>query len=210
MSMSLSLRGFDVGAWLTGIDIGKQKRIIRDGLEMAVKPMIADAKSRAPKRTGALKRSMGVVLRHYPNTNTFLAVVGPQNMRVVQVSGKAGRKRLRKANSTDEQEDVINPGKYGHLVEFGHVSANGGGAMPNFGERVPGVWNSVNKNKSIRAGTLSGTSYVSPRPFLTPAFEANKGNAQTAIGACVLLAMEAETKRLTRRLSTRVSITANA
>lgn len=202
VNMSLELSGMDnIERWITGLDLGLQSKLLMGAMQRAAKPMIASAKSMAPKRTGALRRSIDAKVVEYKKDGVIVGIIGPKNMRVVEEEGKGGRKRLRKAVAGDKQSKIKNPAKYAHLVEFGHRSVHGGGALPNYGEKVKGVWNSVNKGKSIRKGTIKATSFVAPRPFMRPAFERHKDQMMQALELGVLQAIAAETKRINRSLS---------
>ena len=182
----------------------QQMDVLGDALKDACQPIVRDARARVKKRTGALKRSIGVVVRKYRKDGNLVAVIGPQNMNVVAERKKSGRLGFRKFAQGDDAKKRINPAKYAHLVEFGHRSVHGGGALPNFGEKVNGVWNSVNNGKSIRKGTLSATSFVAPRPFLRPAFDAHKDAVLEAMAFAMQKAVDRVKKRLENRVARKV------
>lgn len=80
-------------------------RSTKKALRASSKPVIAAAKVNAPRETGALRRAMSAKEKSYRSGKYQLAIVGPKNFKYA-----SGR----------------NPGKYGHLVELGHRSRNGG------------------------------------------------------------------------------------
>lgn len=86
-----------------------QKRVVNNAVKAGGKPIIKDAKSRAPIRTGTLAKSLGSKAKSYDNGETRVVIIGP---RASIVSGYQGK--------------VIRPVNYAHIIESGHnnVKAN--------------------------------------------------------------------------------------
>lgn len=193
-----------MAAQLSRLVIGNQSGILAAGMESATSSIKNDAKSRlkdgAGVDTGALKQSIDNKVKLYENGGAVIGLIGPRtgafsvgegNPRKIQKNkGESGREYSQRTKGE------IKPSKYAHLVEFGHRSVHGGGGLPNFGEHVKGVWNSVNKNKSIRKGTISPTSFVPPTPFLRPAFDSGISNLETTLANSTKEAMEKEFSKL--------------
>jgi hypothetical protein len=188
---------------LSRLAIGNQGHILAAGMESATKVIKNDAKARlkpgAGEMTGALKKAMDNKVKIYQDGGAVLGLIGPRTgayatgaavQRIKKNSGESGfeyRKRTK---------GMAQPSKYAHLVEFGHRSVHGGGAVPNMGAKVKGVWNSVNKNRSIRKGTIGATSYVPPVPFLRPAFDGGINALENTLADATRKAMEAEFSKL--------------
>lgn len=188
---------------LSRLAIGNQAPILAAGMQTATAAIRDSAKSRlkpgAGELTGALKKAMDNKVKSYEDGGVVLGLIGPRTgayatgdkvRRVKKNAGESGvdyRKRTK---------GMVQPSKYAHLLEFGHRSVHGGGALPNKGEKVKGVWNSVNRGRSIRKGTVSATSYVPPVPFLRPAFDAGVGALETTLADATRKAMEAEFNKL--------------
>lgn len=90
---------------LKGLSTATQKKIVRPSVTKAVRVIAKDAKGRAPKDTGLLKKSIGQRVKTYRSGN-ISGIVGPRSgfKRTVEIDGKAV---------------IKNPTKYSHLVEFG-------------------------------------------------------------------------------------------
>lgn len=162
------------------LSMSNQMPLLKAGMAAAIRPIRDDARSRAPigdekdPDRGALKKSMADKVIGYSQDANVVGLVGVQK-------GNFGTGKKPKR-----------PSNYAHLVEFGHRSVHGGGAVPNMGERVTGVWNSKNKGLSIRKGTIKATSYVIAKPFLGPAFESGVSGLENTLGESVATAMTKE------------------
>jgi len=71
------------------------------------------AKKRVPKKTGQLKKSLGVKRKLYRKSGTIVAIVGPRTGHRTTVNGKPH-----------------DPAKIAHLVEMGHSGPHPAGAKP--------------------------------------------------------------------------------
>jgi hypothetical protein len=203
--MSYQLTGVtDLRLLMRDLDVMTQVEVLKRASRNAAAPMVTSAKANlranGSVRTGALLKSIGVKVIAYLKTQTIVAVIGARKgaYAVNKETGKLGKYRGGKG--------PIIPANYLHLVELGHRSVHGGGALPNYGEKVKGFWNSRNKGKSIRKGTAKATSYVVPKPFLRPAYEANKMAAEAALKAGFMKALQQTWKARIRRLNKRVTI----
>lgn len=186
---------------LSRLAIGNQEAILAAGMDKATSKIANDARARAPKDDGDLKKSLGNKVKTYRDGAVVLGLIGPR--KGAFASGEGGKRvkiRRNKGESGREYNKRTKgekkPSQYAHLVEFGHRSVHGGGSLPNYGGKVKGVWNKVNAGKSIRAGTVSATSFVAPRPFLRPAFNGGISNLETTLADVTKQAMEAEFKKV--------------
>ena len=159
------------------LSMSNQMPVLKAGMAAAIRPIRDDAKSRAPVDEGDLRAAMADKVIGYPDEANVIGLVGVS--KGFFGHGKRGKGKKRPAN-------------YAHLVEFGHRSVHGGGALPNYGSKVKGVWNAKNKGLSIRNKTIKATSYVAGRPFLDPAFQTGVANLEKTLGASVGDAMQKE------------------
>ena len=139
------------------------------------------AKAKVPRDTGALRASLGMVVRRYPERGIIMGLIGARRgyfRKGKRLKAGAGR---RGANS---------PAHYSHLVEYGHNLVVG-----------TGIRGGTTKGRSIRKGTISAKAYVLPRPFLRPAVEQGRGAADAALADGFGRALEAELKRAKRKFT---------
>ncbi len=135
----------------------------------AMKPVIEEAKAKAPRESGALSTSVGVRVKSYKKTGTVVTVVGPR-----QGYAKTFNNKLR------------NPFYYAHLVEKGHKVVKPGSLKIRFSSH----------RGFIRAkGTGKTLGWVAGIPFLRPSLEHNQdgilGSLKSELGSFV----EREAKR---------------
>lgn len=92
-----------------------QRRVTRGAVNAATTPIVKAAKQKASasKESGLLKKSLGKKVRTYVEKKTVVGIVGPRKDIVGEYKGK---KRW--------------PAKYGHLVERGHIAADGSHVPP--------------------------------------------------------------------------------
>lgn len=199
----------DLSAFVRELKPSAQARIIRKTLEDASAPIVRLAKQKAPKKSGALRKSIGVVVRAYPAKGTVTGFIGARRGTYAEMKNiRTKRKTATLLKPGQNTMKRITPANYSHLVEYGHRSVHGGGTLPNFGERVPGVWNAKNKGRSQRKGTISATSFVPPRPFLRPAFEQGRAFAEARIIDGFEKAIEREYARAKAKLSKTIKLAA--
>ncbi len=96
---------------LNALPVKLQKKHSRTALSKAARRLVRAAKTRIPKRTGALKKSLGVKLKTYKST--VLAVIGPRSGFKTEVDGK-----------------THDPKRIAHLIEFGHGGPHAAEAHP--------------------------------------------------------------------------------
>ena len=153
-----------------------RSKILRKAVNAASRPMLAEAKTTVPVGDGWLKRSLGLRIQTYRNTGAVVAVVGPRTG--FQRNKRTGQKTLTAYGSKLRARTVSRPTYYAHLVEFGtqphSVSRGGKRKRPLQGARLhPGA---------------------KARPFLRPAFEAQKTAAMETLRSVILAGIEAELK----------------
>lgn len=98
-------------AALEDLDKKLRKKIVRTAARKVMTPIAKDAKRRAPKRTGALKKSIGVKQSVNKKQGVVITRIGARKGydTTIEVKGRDGTTRKEK----------VNPSRYAHLVEFG-------------------------------------------------------------------------------------------
>ncbi len=127
------------------------KKVMRQSVRAASKPMVKTARAKVPRRTGQLRKSLGVKVKRYGGT--FVAILGPR-------SGFSG----------EHEGRSVDPVKYAHLVELGvapHaiVPRTVGGLL-----YVDGVWLPRVEHPGLE-----------PTGFFQKAFDTQKGAALAAM-----------------------------
>ena len=85
-----------------------QRKLLRQAVNAASTPVVKAARSKAPKQSGLLKKSLGKKIKTYPAKMTVVGIIGPRT----EISGEYdGKKRV--------------PWRYAHLVEGGHIDEQG-------------------------------------------------------------------------------------
>jgi HK97 gp10 family phage protein len=178
MTIGFDLPNFaETAALLRELPASVESRVMGDAVGVALKPLQADARARAPRESGALKRSISVKVKRYPNTGKIVGLVGPSKEYFSGgVRVKAGQSR-RGANR---------PSNYAHLVEYGH--------------HVVAPIKGTSRRKYSARPAKSGTTWVAARPFLRPAYAAQKGAVISGLGNGVAKGIEREGKRLASKL----------
>lgn len=95
-----------------------QTQIMSTALTTAAKPIVNAAKTFAPRRTGALRKSITSVVKKYQKGAVQIGIIGPDT----QYYGNG--KRLKKGASRVGADRPVN---YAHLVEYGHVKRGDSG-----------------------------------------------------------------------------------
>lgn len=184
MTIGVKLANFtEFAEMLRGLPAAMESRVMGDALGTAAKPIVAAAKQRVPKDTGALRRSLTSVVRRYPRSGKVIAVIGPDK----DYYGSSG-KRLRRGQS---RYGSNRPSKYAHLVEFGHHTVDSSLGQRRFrGQFLKGK----------PTATSSKRTWVPARPFLRPAVTLATPEATAALADGVRRGMEREIKRLSRKM----------
>lgn len=170
-----SLQGLREG--LAGLKPSTQAHILAVTMEKATRPIVSLAKAKAPRKTGALRKSIGAVVRTYPEKGQVIGLIGSLRG-YYKPDGKGIARKVKPGKSA---KGADSPSNYSHLVEFGHriVSAKG--------QSGAGI-----KGKSIRKGTIAASGFVAAHPFLRPAAEQGKEAADNAIAEGFGIAIERE------------------
>lgn len=110
MTFKIEVQGeADVIARLQALGQRMEKRIITGAARAALKPIVADARSRCPIDSGQLKKSLGVVAStRRKKKNVFRFMVGARKGFEHQIINIYGNPQ------------TANPQKYAGTVEFGH------------------------------------------------------------------------------------------
>ncbi|MCC6797718.1 MAG: HK97 gp10 family phage protein [Candidatus Hydrogenedentes bacterium] len=97
-------------AKLNGLGGRVYRKVVARASRKAFAPVAKDAKAKAPKETGLLKKSMGVKQKRYPRAGRIITLVGPRTgfATDVTVNTPSGERTMRR-----------DPVKYAHLVEYG-------------------------------------------------------------------------------------------
>jgi HK97 gp10 family phage protein len=187
LKINLQLDGLnDLAPFLKSLKPSRQSRILGETMAKAGKPVANLAKQKAPKDTGALRRSITVVVRRYPQRGKVIALIGAAK----GYYGKGSTGKLRRLGAKDSREGSRSPAYYSHLVEYGHRMAVSTGQDAR-----------TNKGKTFRKGTLQETGYVLARPFLRPAVVQGKPLADAEIAKGFALAIEHEHRNASRKFS---------
>jgi len=163
-----------------------QARVMKGALARAARPIVQAAKQRAPKRTGALRRSITAIVREYPRAGKVIAIIGPDH-------GTYAKGARLKAGVRNGKVD--RPAKYAHLVEFGHYTGTRSGKFGGFAK-------GFKRSKAVTAGlgSQSATAYVLAQPFLRPAVMGATNQSADELARAVEAGMAREVERLRVRL----------
>lgn len=168
-----------ISSVLNGLPAEMKTQILATAVGHAAKPVVAAARALAPRRTGALKRSITSLVRKYKNNQSAVAVVGPDN--AYYGSGK----RLKNGQS---RAGADKPANYAHLVEFGHYSAT-----------ASGVSGRASKGTSRRKGTFTERSYIMPKPFMRPAVAGSAAAAGESLAEGIRKGIERTRAKLVKK-----------
>ena len=173
-----------------------KRRVIRSAITKAVRVLAKEAKKLAPKDSGLLKKSIGQVVRTYKN-GRIVGVVGPRRG-FKQMVSRTKRFPAKVGESVFQAGDFVvaelaDPANYAHLVEFGtepHSIGKGD-------DRV---------KKSGGAGSQIGSTHPGNRaqPFMRPAFESKKREAEATYVEGFRDAFARESMKLRKKGITRV------
>lgn len=157
-----------------------EARVMSDAVGVALKPIQRLARTLAPKRTGALRKSIAVLVKRYPKDGKIVGLVGPDN------DYYASGKRVKPGGN---RRGADRPAKYAHLVEFGHYS---GASSAKFG--------GLEKGTSIRKGTATPKTFVLAQPFMRPAVQMGAPQAIADLEKGVEVGIKREAGRLASKL----------
>lgn len=149
-SVKFKLEGVqELNRVLEGLKDPMRTRVLAEGVTLAAKPLVQAAKSYAPKRTGALRKSIKAVVRRYPRKGVAIAVVGPSTEFF-----KSGKK-IKNPKKGESRSGIDQPSKYAHLVEFGHQNKGGKGRTPAHPFMRPAV---IATRQLVTGGLVAGIS----------------------------------------------------
>lgn len=137
-------------------------RVQRQAVNAAMRPILKEARARAPRDSGALAKSLIVKVRTYQG-NVFAAFLGPEANKVYWI-----HRRSRRGNYASIRLHKHVPSNIAHLVEMGHRMVVGG--------KVARVGAMTNPSK--HKGRVIG--FVAARPFLVPSMESQIAAATQA------------------------------
>ena len=151
---------------LAAVDKKAARAAMKKGVNEVSRLVLKEAKKLVPARTGALRRSLGRIVKVVGNGRAVLGIVKPRaGVWMADAPGLVGRKMTTRTGKTRVfvqkfkttfQGRPVNPVKYAHLVEYGRVAVT------------------VKKKKVLAGGgVIYGTKVaaVAPRPFMRPAWD---------------------------------------
>lgn len=130
MIENISLAGSEaVVAMLKALPDKIRTKVEREAIVKANKLLSGKIRSEAPRDSGALKRSVGAVVRKYDNGKIIVGVIGPRSDFAgnVVVKGKRKKRKTFKKGGFGSKKTFRRPAKYAHMVEGGTKR----GAKPN-------------------------------------------------------------------------------
>jgi HK97 gp10 family phage protein len=90
-----------------------QRKVTRQAVNAGCNPILKAERALAPEESGLLKQSLGKKVKTYVGSGTVVGVIGPR----MDVSG-------------EYKGELRRPANYAHLVEGGHINANGNFVPP--------------------------------------------------------------------------------
>lgn len=170
-STTVAFRGFDeIHALLREMPAAVRADIMEGALVKASRPIQRAMVSMAPRRTGALKKSIAIKGLSNKAKGEAAALIGPD--RNYYASGR----RVKKG---EDRRGADKPSNYAHLVEFGHYS---GVSSERFG--------GFSKGTSLRKKTATARSFIRPQPFMRPGFSAGLPQAEAILEREVTASIE--------------------
>ncbi len=154
-----------------------QDKVMRTALTRAAKPAVDAAKMFASRsvRTGALRESIGAVVKKGRRGGSVYAIVGP--LRGYYKEGKALAKDASRRGADQ-------PANYAHLVEYGHIAV-----APKKGTSL---------RKKTATAPSNGKRFVAPKPFLRPALLASTDRIVETMAQGVAEGIEKQRQRLVK------------
>jgi HK97 gp10 family phage protein len=111
-------------------------RVIRGANNKLMRPVLKDAKRRAPVRFGLVKEALGIKTKTYPKKGVVFTAIGIRSGFHKAVGAEVKKKAGRGAGGKFESRGVrtfnyvLSPSKYAHLVELGHGGPYAASAHP--------------------------------------------------------------------------------
>jgi hypothetical protein len=204
----------DIDRMLAGWKPAARRRIVRPGVSKSSRHVSRVARSMAPARSGLLRKSIGAVVRTYPN-GTVVGVVGPRHGFKRPVSSSGGKKTIVTKRNVGQFAGsanrivVQNPVKYAHLVEGGtkpHAIGRGSKIVQRSqtGAQVAVSQSGRKYRKKLygsQAGEQRGIMHPgsAPKPFLAPAFQRSIPTIKAIMAAEIRKGVVREATRLLRK-----------
>lgn len=154
---------------LQAMSVKMERKVLRQAVARAAKPIVAAASARAPVNSGLLAKSEIDKEKSY--RQMAVAVIGAANRRAMAVRRRI-LKRWRKKHAGVQMINApsrianANPAQYAHLVEFGTKPHPVGKGLKSKAQRVLSRIMGGRRLTGMHPGTA-------PQPFLRPAFDAN-------------------------------------
>lgn len=149
------------------LERGIRLRVGKKAVRAGAKPILDDMKARAPRQTGALKRSIKQRVRGYRRDGIVVSIIGvASGIKVPDPKAKGGYRI---------------PSKYAHLVEYGT-------AVREVKKAAVMTDGSVVFGKRVRG--------VTARPFIRPSFDSKSGTASNTVRDTAKTEIEAIAKSL--------------
>jgi HK97 gp10 family phage protein len=187
----VSLAGLDgIRATLRQLPEETQNKVLAYAVRRAAAPMVKVAKSLAPVDTGALRASIGVLVRKGKRGGDPYAIIGPERGRYFRKG-----KRLKKGA---DRRGADEPANYAHLVEFGHMSAAASGTSV-----ASAKGSSTRANKRNKKTQFSARSFVLPRPFMRPAVLRTQNEVAAALADGIAAGIDQAIDRIVKNPAAR-------
>jgi len=122
---------------LQGASMKAQEAVLVEALGEAAEPIVEEARanlSRMPGlgpdsndaiRTGALRKSLGYIVRRYPRVGKLVAYIGARHIEYAASPDMKKATTITGNRPLKAGESKVVPAKYAHLVEFGFRMADG-------------------------------------------------------------------------------------
>jgi HK97 gp10 family phage protein len=200
-------KGDELVAALKALPPAVFKRVARAANAKAMRPVVQRAKALAPRNTGLLRKSIGVKTKLYPKKLTVATVVGPRysgDFDTPHKSAKFERETVTKGSGKIRRQI---PGKYAHLVEYGHRVAKRGTVLLREGQKLGDAvrnlrfQNAARARRGLAARKLGkSVGFVPAKPFLRPAFDGQREQILSSLRQEYAAAIEREHARSIKKL----------
>lgn len=187
----VKLAGLDeIRATLRQLPQETQNKVLTYAVRRAAAPMVKVAKSLAPVDTGALRSSIGVIVRRGKRGGDPYAIVGPERGRYFRKG-----KRLKKGA---DRRGADEPANYAHLVEFGHMSAAATGVNV-----ATAKGSAIRRSKRSKKTEFTARSFVLPRPFMRPAVLRTQNEVAAALADGIAVGIDQAIERIVKNPAAR-------